>query len=72
MKKKKKKVQVVTGQNKIIFFLALTNSAHLSIDVHCSNGIKKNKGGSASKCETLAHVSQNKGGMIRTGQTVLA
>ena len=48
------------------------NSAHLSIDVHHSNGIKKNKGGSASKCETLAHVSQNKGGMIRTGQTVLA
>ena len=30
--------------SKIIFFcLALMNSAHLSIDVHCSNGAKKNR-----------------------------
>ena len=30
--------------NKIIyFFLALMNSAHLSIDVHCSSGAKKNR-----------------------------
>ena len=29
--------------NKIIFFLALMNSAHLSIDVHCSNEVKKNR-----------------------------
>ena len=28
---------------KIIFFLALMNSARLSIDVHCSNGVKKNR-----------------------------
>ena len=27
--------------NKIIFFLALMNSAHLSIDMHCSSGVKK-------------------------------
>ena len=27
--------------NKIIFFLALMNNAHLSIDTHCSNGAKK-------------------------------
>ena len=38
---KKKKKQVVAEQNKITFFLALMNSAHLSIDVHCSNGAKK-------------------------------
>ena len=25
----------------IFFFLTLRNSAHLSIDVHCSNGVKK-------------------------------
>ena len=29
--------------NKIIFFLALMNSAHLFIDVHCSSGVKKNR-----------------------------
>ena len=27
----------------IFFFLTLRNSAHLSIDVHCSNGVKKNR-----------------------------
>ena len=29
--------------NKIIFFLALMNSAHLFIDVHCSSGVKKKR-----------------------------
>ena len=30
--------------NKInFFFLALMNNAHLSIDVHCSSGVKKKK-----------------------------
>ena len=28
---------------KIIFFLALMNSAHLFIDVHCISGAKKNR-----------------------------
>ena len=27
--------------NKIFFFLSLMNSAHLSINVHCSSGAKK-------------------------------
>ena len=31
---------LINRKNKIIFFLALMNSAHLSIDVHCSNGAK--------------------------------
>ena len=42
--KKKKKKFLMEGRekfNKIIFFLALMNNAHLSIDTHCSNGAKK-------------------------------
>ena len=34
---------LINWQNKIIFFLALMNSAHLSLDVHCSSGAKKNR-----------------------------
>ena len=34
---------LINWQNKIIFFLALMNSAHLSIDVHCNNGANKNR-----------------------------
>ena len=40
-KNKIKKKLGVAKQNKITFFLTLMNSAHLSIDVHCSNGAKK-------------------------------
>ena len=29
-----------TQNKKLILFLAVMNSAHLSIDVHCSNGAK--------------------------------
>ena len=33
---------LINSRNKIMFFfLALMNSAHLSIDVHCSSGGKK-------------------------------
>ena len=32
------------------FFLALMNNAHLSIDVHCSNGAKKNRFSSTVGC----------------------
>ena len=34
----------------IFFFLTLINSAHLSIDVHCSNGVKKNRFSSTAGC----------------------
>ena len=44
--------------SKIIFFffffcLALMNSAHLSIDVHCSNGAKKNRFSSTARAYFL-------------------
>ena len=49
-KKKKEEgesgIILITEQNNIyiyIFCLALINSAYLSIDVHCSNGAKKNR-----------------------------
>ena len=44
-KEREKKYYFNEKGSKIIFFfcLALMNSAHLSIDVHCSNGAKKNK-----------------------------
>ena len=35
--------------NKIIFFLALMNNAHLSIDVHYSSGAKKNRFSSTTR-----------------------
>ena len=44
-KKKRENIFLMEGREKfnkiIFFFLALMNNAHLSIDMHCSNGAKK-------------------------------
>ena len=45
-RKEKRNIILMKREVKYFFFffcLALMNSAHLSIDVHCSNGAKKNR-----------------------------